>query len=109
MFASVTRRALLATSAMLLLASNAGATDYKFRISCQSRSSVIQWSTGAIDPGREFLRVTTGLKNPNCSVGDYNPTFDAGLPVEKLSDMEAVIQGSLPIIGLILLGLSGRG
>lgn len=108
MFALVTKRFLLATTAMLLLASTAGATDYRFRVNCQSRSSVIQWSTGAIDPGKEFLRVVTGLKNPNCSVGDYNPAFDSGFPVEKLSDWEAVIQGSLPIIGIIFLGLSGR-
>lgn len=108
MTGSYFKRLVIALSALLLLAGSAGATEYRFHVSCQSRSSVAVWNTGDVDPGREYLRFVTGLKNPNCSIGDFNQNADAHLPVEKLSGWEAVIQGSFPIIGLILLGLAGR-
>jgi hypothetical protein len=108
MTASFLKRLMIAVSALQLLAGPAGATEYRFHVSCQSRSTVAVWNTGDVDPGREYLRFVTGLKNPNCSIGDFNQSLDANLPVEKLSGWEAVIQGSVPIIGLILMGVACR-
>lgn len=97
-----------AVAVLQLLTAPAGATEYRFHISCQSRSTVVVWNTGSVDPGREYLRFVTGLKNPNCSVSESNEVVDRNLPVEKLSNWEGVIQGTAPIIGLILMGLGGR-
>ena len=76
------------------------ATEYKFHVSCQSHSFITQWNTGTIDPGREYLRVITGTKNPNCSVSNYSPSIHKGLDVERLSDGGGVMQG-IPGAGLL--------
>lgn len=87
-------------------AAQAMATDYRFHVSCQSSNSVVVWKTGDIDPGREYLRVVTGTKNPNCAVSDYNEKTDAGLPVETYSHEAGVIAG-IPFVGWIICGVFG--
>jgi hypothetical protein len=77
------------------------ATNYRFHVSCPDKSLVVEWGTGAIDPGQEYLRVTTGTKYGGCSVSDYDPVRDANLPVERNSDVGGVIAG-VPLLGPIL-------
>jgi len=103
----ISKRVAATMIAVLLLGGTAGAMSYSFRVSCASGRSVVQWAIGDVDPGREFLRVATGLRSPNCSVSDYNPALDATLPVERLSDWEAVLQGTGAILGVFLLGRRG--
>jgi hypothetical protein len=76
----------------------ARATDYLFRVSCQSRRFVVQWSTGSIDPGKEYLRAVTGTKNADCMISDYNARTDANLPRERYSDWGGVVQGAPPVV-----------
>ncbi|SCB37481.1 hypothetical protein [Rhizobium hainanense] len=98
---SAKKRTILFTSAMLLLAGSTNATDYKFRVSCAAKRSVAEWNTGDIDPGREFLRVVTGLDNPNCSISDFNPEMDGRLPIERFSDWGAILKGTLSVFKIL--------
>jgi hypothetical protein len=81
------------------------AHDYRFHISCQQETSVVWWETGDVDPGREYLRVATGLKHPDCSITDYDEKQDANLPVTHYKGGEAVLQGFPPIS--IICGIFG--
>lgn len=81
-------------------------TTYIFTVSCQDRSLVVEWGVGDIDPGKEFLRVSTGTKFPGCSVSDYNDARDQNLPRERYSHEAAVIQG-VPLLGPIICGILG--
>lgn len=83
----------------------AGGT-YKFTVSCQMRQLSVQWNTGDIDPGKEYLRVSTGTKHPGCSVGNFNPVTDSSLPVETYSGASGVVHG-IPLLGPILAGIFG--
>jgi hypothetical protein len=87
----------MTTIAVISLASPSFATTYSFTVSCQANRFVQEWDTGAIDPGKEYLRVATGTKNPNCSVSDYNPATDGGLPKNVASGVGGVIQGIPPV------------
>lgn len=73
------------------------ATDYEFGVSCQANRKVVKWHTGAVDPGKEYLRVATGTKNPGCTISDYNPATDSGAPVEDYSGAAGVVQGLPPV------------
>jgi hypothetical protein len=79
-----------------LVTAPAQASTYKFNVVCESQKKVVEWKTGAIDPGREYLRVITGTKNPNCQVSDYGPA-DGALPTEKHSHEGAILQGLPPV------------
>lgn len=68
---------------------HAGGT-YKFTVTCPHQARVVIWKTGDLDPGKEALRVSTGLDFPGCSITDFNPAQDGGLPVEKRSHEGAV-------------------
>lgn len=98
---SAKKRNILFTAAILLLPGSTNATDYKFRVSCAAKQSVAEWNTGDIDPGREFLRVVTGLDNPNCSISDFNPEMDGRLPVESFSDWGAIVKGTLSVFKIL--------
>ena len=80
--------------------SYAGET-YKFTITCPDRRFVAEWATGDIDPGKEYLRFTTGTKFDGCQVSDFNTAIDSSLPVDKYSHEGAVIQG-VPLVGPVL-------
>jgi hypothetical protein len=88
------------------VATRASATDYLFHIACPDREFVAKWSTGDIDPGREYLRVATGTHYPNCSITDYDPVRDAGLPMDTYSHEGGVIAG-IPLVGSIICGIFG--
>ena len=84
-------------TAFLVLPSAVLATTYKFRVTCPDKSYVDQWETGAIDPGKEYLRVASG-KTPNCQVTDFDPGRDSGLPVVRHSDAGGVVDGLPPVV-----------
>jgi hypothetical protein len=94
----------------IALASLAGAATagptYKFTVTCFSKRFVMQWNTGDIDPGKEFLRISTGTKNPGCGVSDFNPSTDAKYPVEQVSGAPAVFEG-IPLAGPLISRLLG--
>lgn len=107
---------MLAMLTTFVATTSASATSYKFTVTCQAATQVIEWKTGAIDPGREALRVSTGSNFPDCSVSDFNPTTDANLPVQVNEGAVAVVQGvplvgevakEVPLIGDALKGLGG--
>lgn len=81
-------------------------TIYEFTVSCSDKRLVVEWGVGDIDPGKEFLRVSTGTKYPGCSTTDYNPTTDSSLPRERYSHEAGVIQG-IPLLGPIICGIFG--
>lgn len=83
----------------------AGATEYRFHVSCSDKNFVVVWRTGDVDPGREYLRTATGMKNANCSISDYNQATDERLPVDIYEGGEAVIYGFPPVS--ILCGIFG--
>ena len=92
--------------ATCIVASSAAATDYLFHVGCSNRQLVAKWSTGTVDPGKEYLRTVTGTKFPDCSITDYDSTRDAGLPVETYSHEGGVIAG-IPFVGSIICGIFG--
>jgi len=104
------RRALVVSGLVLIISlsafARAMATDYRFHVSCQTGPFVVLWSTGAVDPGKEYLRVVTGTKNPNCQVSDYNSAQDARLRVDRYSDAGGVVAG-IPFVGPIICGIFG--
>ncbi|TIM76481.1 MAG: hypothetical protein E5Y58_05360 [Mesorhizobium sp.] len=53
---------------LVTAAPEAYATDDLFHVSCADKN--VQWKTGDIDPGREYLRVVTGTNNLNCRITD---------------------------------------
>lgn len=85
----------------ILCASTAHATSYKFTVSCEHQRLVVEWRTGAIDPGREALRVSTGSNYPNCSVSNYNHASDSSLPVQVNQGAVGVVQG-IPLVGEVI-------
>ncbi|WP_114948531.1 hypothetical protein [Microvirga calopogonii] len=103
---SIIQATVLSGLAVGAAATDAQATTYLFHVSCPDKIFVAQWDTGTIDPGREYLRVTTGTKFANCTVGDYNAARDGNLPRERYSHEGAVIQG-VPLVGTIVCGIFG--
>jgi hypothetical protein len=101
-FRTVIISALLAVTMTI---ANAG-TKYEFTVTCQNRIFVVEWKTGDIDPGKEYLRVVTGTKNPSCSITDYNEARDKDLSKEEYSHEGGVING-IPFIGSILCKIFG--
>lgn len=99
-------RILMACAALIAASSVHAGGTYKFTVTCQSRALVAQWNTGDIDPGKEFLRVSTGTNFPGCSVSDFNPTRDARLPVEVYRGPVGVVQG-VPLVGQVLSRIFG--
>ena len=96
----------LVPSAMIALliaaagARTADATSYRFRVTCPQTSLVVEWNTGTIDPGREYLRAQTGTRHQGCQVSDFNGSRDGNLHVERYRGPAAVVRG-LPGIGAI--------
>jgi hypothetical protein len=95
---------ILCSVAWSMSAVSASATDYLFHVSCSDKRLVVEWQTGTVDPGREYLRVATGTKFPNCVVSDYNELRDSQLPRERYSHEGGVIQG-IPLLGTLLCWL----
>ncbi|MDW9766673.1 hypothetical protein [Sinorhizobium meliloti] len=91
---------------LLTAAAEASATDYLFHVSCADKNVVVQWKTGDVDPGREYLRVVTGTHNPDCSITDYNEATDAGLEREVYSHEAGIVRG-IPFIGGIICWVFG--
>ena len=75
--------------------------SYKFTVRCQNGTAkVVEWKTGDIDPGKEYLRVATA--EANCGVTDFDPASDSGLPVETRSHEGGVVSGIAGIITKIM-------
>ena len=94
----------LLSAAFFFVATPASAgTTYTFTATCMdSRGSrVVEWGVGDVDPGKEFLRVSTGTNYPNFSISDYNASSDSGLPREHLQHAEALWKG-IPFLGPLL-------
>jgi hypothetical protein len=96
---------LLSTIVIAATSSRADATTYRFTVNCQAGNSVAEWNTGAIDPGKEYLRTITGVRNAGCVIGDYNESTDAGFPKNEYSGAQGVLQGTPPIA--IICGIFG--
>jgi hypothetical protein len=88
---------LITMTTLLNGSSRAHATSYLFTVSCESRRFVVDWETGSVDPGREYLRAATGTKNAGCMVGDYSAARDSKLPRDKYSDWGGVLQAFPPV------------
>jgi hypothetical protein len=103
----ITKLVVAATAAVAMFATPAGATTYKFKVSCSNGVIVDQWNTGAIDPGKEALRVSTGGNHPGCTVSDFNPDTDSGAPVEVHEGAGGVGNGAAGVVQIIkkFLGL----
>lgn len=92
------RFSILAVSTVTALAAgSASATTYQFTVTCQQGAMVESWETGDIDPGKEYLRVMTGVNNPGCSVTDYRGDTDGTLPVTHHSGAGGVLDGIPPV------------
>jgi len=85
---------------VMLAPRNAQATEYLFAVTCPDRRVVAEWKTGDVDPGREYLRVATGINNPGCSISDYNDTVDREAPRVTYSHEGGIIAG-IPFVGMI--------
>src|SRR5262249_26622823 len=92
---------LRSTGLVLASALPASAREYRFHVSCPDKVLVVEWGIGAIDPGKEYLRMTTGTKYPGCSVTDSDDARDARLPKERHSDAGGVLVG-IPLLGPLL-------
>jgi hypothetical protein len=90
-----------------LTSGTAQATDYKFAVSCQYDRFAILWQTGDIDPGREYLKFTTGTKYPDCSVSDFDQARDGNLRVADRFSHEGGVISGVPLIGTVICGIFG--
>lgn len=81
-------------------------TIYRFTVNCQDGNKVVEWAVGDVDPGKEYLRATTGTKYPGCNVVEYNPASDSNFPVDRISHERGFIEG-IPLIGPIFCGIFG--
>lgn len=80
----------------------AAASEYSFRVTCPSSgTSVVTWFVGDFDPGREYLRVATGLNNQSCSVQTATNEDKKIFPVTELRDWEAALK-AVPMLGPLL-------
>lgn len=98
-------KALVATGALTASAACFAGGTYRFTVTCPDRRVVEAWETGAIDPGREYLRTITGTKYPGCSVSDFDPGRDGRLPQNRHSDAGGVLDGLPPV--QIIKGIFG--
>jgi hypothetical protein len=92
--------------ALLFWGAQARATNYLFHVSCENKILVVEWDTGSVDPGKEYLRVATGTKYPNCGVADYDEALDKSLARERYSHEGGIIAG-IPFVGGIICGWFG--
>jgi hypothetical protein len=90
-------KGLLAAVALVASAASFAGTTYRFTVTCPDRRVVETWETGAIDPGREYLRTITGTKYQGCSITDFNPDRDGRLPQNRHSDAGGVFDGLPPV------------
>jgi len=96
----------VATAIFLPGIGEAGGT-YLFSVTCTDKEPrVVEWKTGDIDPGKEYLRVATGQKYPGCSIGDFDEAIDSSKPKETYSHEAGVIAG-IPVLGPIICGIFG--
>jgi hypothetical protein len=86
----------------------AHATDYLFHVSCQNNSLVVEWNIGSVDPGKEYLRVATGTKYPNCSVTDYNEPATKPLLVSVIATKEVLSPEYLSLVELFAVCLDAK-
>lgn len=93
--------ALIFSLLTLFAGSALAGTTYTFTVSCAGSARVVEWGVGDVDPGKEFLRVSTGTLFPDCSITDYAPSSDSHLPREHYEHAEAFWKG-IPLIGPIL-------
>ncbi len=104
----VRKAALVGLMSFAATSASAGG-KYHFTVSCPDKEVVVEWRTGDLDPGREYLRVATGTNYPGCSVGNYDPRTDSKLRRERHSHAGGVVTGLKPvvtIVGAIFGGLS---
>lgn len=100
-------RIFMSTALLCLMAGHpASSTSYAFTVNCPYGSRVVDWRTGAIDPGREYLRVAIGMEHAGCSVSDFDPVRDQGLDREVVSAEAAVLRG-VPLLGTIVSMFGG--
>jgi hypothetical protein len=81
-------------------------TTYKFTVHGPGAHKVVQWDLGAVDPGKEYLRVQTGTLYPGSSITDFNPDTDSGFEVEFHSNESAVID-AIPVVGPVVAWVKG--
>jgi hypothetical protein len=83
-------------------------TTYSFFVACPGSAFVDDWHIGDIDPGREYLRVVVGTKHPDCTIENYNPANDFGIPHNHYthSGATAVVEG-IPFVGQIVGAILG--
>lgn len=70
---------------------------YRFHVSCPEKEFVLEWRTGDIDPGREYLRLASGTNNPGCDIANFDATRDDGLPVVVLKGEKGILKGLSPL------------
>jgi hypothetical protein len=80
----------VAMAALLIGSTRAYAKSQLFVVSCDFMKFVADWETGSNDPGKEQLRTVTRIKNPGCSVIDYNAVNDSMLPRRTYTDWRIV-------------------
>ncbi|RST86725.1 hypothetical protein EJC49_09135 [Aquibium carbonis] len=79
----------------------AAATTYYFSVACPTGRSVEAWVVGDIDPGREYLRVATGINNEGCSISDASDFDKQTYPIKELRGWEAAYK-AVPLVGPLL-------
>ncbi|ACK52486.1 hypothetical protein Msil_3601 [Methylocella silvestris BL2] len=84
-------------------AADSGAT-YLFRVDCRDEAFLARWIPVPGDPDKDYFRSATGTLNLDCSISDYNPKTDRGLPQRICSDPGGIINGFPP--ALIVAGLT---
>lgn len=81
--------AALALGAVALAGNASAGATYRFTVNCPRNTQVVQWQVSGGDPGKEALRVSTGMQYPDCIVSDYQDE-DADLPRVELVSEELI-------------------
>ena len=95
-----------AIAAASLMVGAGSAASYSFTVACPDSAQVIEWEVSDIDPGKAFLRASTGMQYPGCSVNEYQ-IQDAALPRFRHSPQETLLT-VVPLIGSIINGFIDR-
>lgn len=89
-----------------LMSGARGGMPYVFTVSCPNGTQVVEWAVAGIDPGKAFLRASTGAAFPGCTVADYQEK-DAALPRIYHGHEETMLT-VVPVIGSVIISLIER-
>lgn len=89
-----------------MISGASGGTSHTFTVTCPNGALAVEWAVAGVDPGKAFLRASTGAAFPGCSVADYQEK-DAAL-LRIYHGPEETMLTIIPVIGSVINGIIDR-